>query len=228
MKFKLVFLLSLLAAACAGCVATKSLISAANSPAREQLSGSVRLLSAAREGDRAYLCFERTRSDAQTEQYALRVPTAATENFIIQDSLDRPAVLKPASDAVVRGQCQSLDTPIPIVEVTPQKPLRLQANIQDAIYVQYEGNRLQSLGYLSTQPLAEHRHPDKARYGYAIDLSQTNVLYSADKKRSHLLLLLPASMAADALIDTAAIVVWFSVGVLESCAKTAGGCKGGS
>ena len=216
----------LLACLATGC-ATKALLKAANEETRAKAEGVVRVVSASREGDMGYLCLQRSTADQRTSSYWLPIPLADAHNFYLHDTSGRPPVLKITAEQARPRACATKETDIALIEVGDQDRIALAPGQKEAIYIKYADGNLLDLGYVSTLPLHNSPIQGDPQYGYALDLSDTDILWQKGKKRSHLLLLLPVSVATDVAAGVGYTVVGLAYFAGIVCNSTPGGCKGG-
>ncbi len=215
----------LVACLATGC-ATKALLKAANTETREKTEGVVRVVSASREGDMAYLCLQRTTADQRTSSFGLRIPTADTRDFYFHDTSGQSPVLKITADQGRPRPCATPETSIALIEVSDQDRVTLLPGQKEAIYVRYAEGSLLNLGYIAAHPLRNSTALGSPQYGYALDLSATDILWQQGKKRNHLLLLLPVSVATDVATGAGYLVFGLAYVAVGTCSKQ-GGCKGG-
>jgi hypothetical protein len=211
-----------------GC-ATKALLKAANGEARENAGGEVRVLSASRSGNNAYLCFQRTSPGREGETYSLLIPTAESRDFAFRDSDSRQPLIRVPAEQLMRLACKTTSDSIPVIEIADTSQLVLKQGQRDAVYVQYVQGRLQNLGYVSAKPLFDSLNADQAQHGYALDLRNTEPFTMAGGgKRPYLLLLLPVSVATDVVTGAGVVVVAFAKSMIDDCTRKpeTKGCKG--
>jgi hypothetical protein len=220
--YRLLFLAMIVVGATSGC-ATETVMKAARETTRQQVAGAVRLASASRDAEAGYLCIHRTAPDASVETYWVRIPIAESRYFYITAVEDQPAVIKMTTDQIKFGACESVGEPMAIIDVVNQDKVVLAAGQKEAVYVHYVEGSLQDLGYVTARPFFNGRF-SKARYSYAIDLSETSIFSERAKARPYLLVLVPLAVAVDVVVGTATFV---AVVMGEACGKRADGCSWG-
>lgn len=224
---RLIIAATIVALVCNGC-ATKALMKAAAEPTTQKFQGTLRLLSASSDGNDAYLCFQHTAPDSQIETYVARIPVSGNKSFYISASGYQQPVIRMASDQISRGPCDGHGDAMPIVEITGENTLHLQAGTKESIYVKYADGNLQSLGYISSQPFYNRSGSGDATYSYAVDIDRSSILSVPGKKRTYLLVLLPVTVAADAVVAVGVGVFVVAYVFVAGCATSPGGCRGGS
>ncbi|MFT3735187.1 MAG: hypothetical protein QM776_09200 [Rhodocyclaceae bacterium] len=222
-RLRRMLFLALLACLNTSC-ATKALIKAANGNERETLAGVMHVQSASREGNNAYICFQRVFPEGHSINYSLMVPTAENQDFYVQDASDRPPILSVMTDQLRPGPCKTGRSAVPVIEVSDEGKLTLKSTEREAVYVQYVQGSLRNLGYVSSAPL----HNNTNHHSYAIDLGKTGMIGADGKKRPYLLLLLPISVAADTVTGVGVLGYVLVQGTMDSCSKDpkAKGCRG--
>lgn len=223
---RLSIMATMLIGICSAC-ATKALIKAAGVSSQAKSLGMTQLVSAYRDGDMANLCIHRTAPGASVETYQVRVPIAETRNFYFSASDEQALVVKMTNEQIRYGVCKTDGEPIAIVEITNQEQLKLGSSQKDVFYVKYAKGSLQNMGYASTSPFRDSSNTSLARYSYAIDFSETDILARPGPKRLYLLILLPVTVVADATIGVGAGVFFIGYAAVAGCSQTPGGCRGG-